>query len=176
MKTKEKVVKEEVKPPVVVKYTMKAVIPTGPYANIQPEITVEAMTLDAAHELIMPYIDGLFESYLNASDRTRPKVTMVVTEKKVEAPRNIGDSEPCKRARQAIGTCYSLEALDLVTEKIANSVKLTALEKLSLKAPLAARHSTLMANERKNTEYNNPEEDDTNTPTTTEEVSELEPT
>lgn len=44
-------------------YTLKATIPTGSYANIQPEITVEAESLEEAHAIVMPHIKGLFQQY-----------------------------------------------------------------------------------------------------------------
>ncbi len=47
-------------------YTLKAVIPTGQYANIQPEITVQAATLEQAERFAMPYIETLFARYREA--------------------------------------------------------------------------------------------------------------
>ncbi len=47
-------------------YTLKAVIPTGQYANIQPEITVRADTLEHAERVVMPYIETLFARYREA--------------------------------------------------------------------------------------------------------------
>ena len=63
----------------LVSYTMKAVIPTGQYANIQPEITVQAETLEQAERAVMPYIETLFARYRDGGVRpiepTRPVVT-----------------------------------------------------------------------------------------------------
>lgn len=68
--------KVEVSTPTVtlMSYTMRAVIPTGPYANVQPEITVQAGSLDEAKDYILPHIDALYEKYLNLSDRPKPRV------------------------------------------------------------------------------------------------------
>lgn len=47
-------------------YTLKAVIPTGQYANIQPEITVQAESMEQAERVVMPYIETLFARYREA--------------------------------------------------------------------------------------------------------------
>jgi len=141
----------------LVKYTLKAVIPTGPYANIQPEITVEAVTIEEAKALIMPHIDGLFKEYLNLSERMRPVVTISKTEPKPEVvPVDIGKSEASKKAKTAIETSTSIEAFDLIADRIAKSEKLTALEKLELQVPLAAKRTKLQIIARKNAEFNEP--------------------
>lgn len=61
---------------ILMSYTMRAVIPTGPYANVQPEITVQASSLDEAKDYILPHIDALYEKYLNLSDRPKPRVAV----------------------------------------------------------------------------------------------------
>ena len=71
----------------LISYTMKAVIPTGPYANIQPEITITASSLQEAQDYIVPHLDGLYEKYLNISDRPKPRVT--VTEHVPQAPKPV---------------------------------------------------------------------------------------
>lgn len=171
---KEKKVKEpKVETPKLVSYTMKAVIPTGPYANIQPEIVVTAKTIEEASAMVMPYIDQLFTDYLNLSERARPKVTMVVREAKPDEPPkppvNVGDSDACKRAKVAIASCNSLEALELIVDRIAKSEKLSALEKLDLNIPIAAKRTSLQTKLRKEQQ----DKDDfrpTDEPTTAEEV------
>ncbi len=50
----------------LISYTMKAVIPTGQYANIQPELTVEAESIEQAERAVMPYIESLFARYREA--------------------------------------------------------------------------------------------------------------
>lgn len=47
-------------------FTVKATIPTGSYANIQPEITVEAESMQEAESFAMPYIKQMFEQYSDA--------------------------------------------------------------------------------------------------------------
>ena len=41
----------------MVSYSIKMVIPTGAYANIQPEIVVRAGTVEDAHDFIAPHIN-----------------------------------------------------------------------------------------------------------------------
>lgn len=47
----------------LISYTLKAVIPVGQYANIQPEVTVQAKSIEAAERAVMPYIETLFAKY-----------------------------------------------------------------------------------------------------------------
>lgn len=44
-------------------YTLKATIPTGNYANLQPEITVTAPDMETAKALVMPHIETLYSEY-----------------------------------------------------------------------------------------------------------------
>ncbi len=53
----------------LISYTVRAIIPTGPYANIQPEITIEAPSLEEAKTFIYPHIDQLFGRYLHLEER-----------------------------------------------------------------------------------------------------------
>ncbi len=53
----------DIKKVYLVSYEMKAVIPTGMYANIQPCIIVEAETLEDAERVVMPHIERLFAKY-----------------------------------------------------------------------------------------------------------------
>lgn len=141
MKAKKPVPEPDLKPKAtLVSYTLKAVIPTGPYANIQPEIVVQAETLAEAHAVVMPYIDGLFKEYLNLSERARPRVSVTVREGEKES---IGESESSKKALTAIETCNSLEALDLIAERITRSDRLTALEKIALNLPLGKKRARI---------------------------------
>lgn len=162
-------------------YTIKAVIPTGPYANVQPEITVQAPSLDEAKDYVLPHIDALFEKYLNLSDRPKPRVVdttpvakpidttlgktitsqvmpstpapvftqpqatsssptptveqftpapEVVEPKKFEAEQPA--STAFDKAKMAVESCRSIEALNMIAEKIEQSVKLDALDKADL--------------------------------------------
>lgn len=154
-------------------YTIKAVIPTGPYANVQPEITVQAPSLDEAKDYVLPHIDALFEKYLNLSDRPKPRVVdttpvakpvdttpikpplpepvkmpepvmpsvtptveqftpapEVVEPKKFEAEQPA--STAFDKAKMAVESCRSIDALNMIAEKIEQSVKLDALDKADL--------------------------------------------
>lgn len=44
-------------------YTLKATIPTGNYANIQPEITVEADSIEEAQKTTLPHIKSMFSQF-----------------------------------------------------------------------------------------------------------------
>jgi len=182
---------EKVSTPTVtlMNYTIKAVIPTGPYANVQPEITVQAPSLDEAKDYVLPHIDALFEKYLNLSDRPKPRVvdttpvakqvdttpvkpavrepvTVTLTpvtsstpepapvvateptsspEVKVEQfvpapevvePKKFEAEQPVStafdKAKMAVESCKSIEALNMIAEKIEQSVKLDALDKADL--------------------------------------------
>lgn len=127
----------------LVKYTLKAIIPTGPYANIQPEITVESTTLDEAHKLVMPYIDGLFKEYLNLSERAKPRVTVSVKDVRQEEIRLASLTEAHSKAALAIETSNSIEALDLIADRVAKSEKLTPVEKLDLNLSIATKRARL---------------------------------
>lgn len=50
-------------------FTMKAVIPTMQYGNLQPEITVEASSIEEASTVVLPYINWLFEQYSEATPK-----------------------------------------------------------------------------------------------------------
>jgi len=64
--------------PKLINFTMKAVIPTGAYANLQPEITVEAQTLQEAHEYVMPYIEHMYQTYTDYVVHSIQKKTQAV--------------------------------------------------------------------------------------------------
>lgn len=136
-------------------YTIKAVIPTGPYANVQPEIVVSAPSLKEAQDYVLPHIDSLFEKYLNLSDRPKPKVAVKETpapkeEKPTAATFDFSKAKPApvapptptvepepiagpfEKAKAAITSCKSVEALNLILTKIEASVKLDALDKADL--------------------------------------------
>lgn len=145
-------------------YTLKAVIPTGQYANIQPEITVQAETIELAERAVMPYIEALFAKYrdggvsvpLPVPVKPTPVVVSSVTVsndvpvkkqdpvqpvapkalpvdiKVVPPPPAIILTVPHERAKKAIISCTSVEALNLVKDQIEKSVKLIDREKLEL--------------------------------------------
>lgn len=84
--TKEKVITTEAIPVSLKTFTLKAVIPTGQYANIQPEIVVEATDYDAALAYVLPKMEALFDQYVNFNDRPRPVVAPVATPAVVTIP------------------------------------------------------------------------------------------
>lgn len=138
-------------------YTMKAIIPTGMYANLQPEITVQAETIEHAERAVMPYIEALFAKYreggtpiatpqpakpvtVQQAPRTET-VKQPVSEKppKIETKIEIGSNPPTiiftvpyTRAKTAIDSCTSIEALKLVVDQVKKSVKITNPERLEL--------------------------------------------
>lgn len=165
----------------LISYTLKAVIPTGQYANIQPEITVQAETIEAAERAVMPYIETLFAKYRDGGVKpvepvvTRPVVSTPVppislTNPAAQAPaRNpvahqvaqvpdhnlvaqvaqnqtseaIVLTVPFNRAKSAIESCMSLEALKLVSDQIEKSTKLIDTEKVELKKLVTAKFEQL---------------------------------
>ena len=196
----------------LISYTMKAVIPTGPYANIQPEISFTASSLQEAQDYIVPHLDGLFERYLNVSERPKPRVTVTETVPKpqavTEVPKtpeggggagpaiivetftpvtvtggdgktqgtpgvtiNVGGklpptieelqaqavvapapvvevvypdpNSPMGKAKLAVESCKSIEALNLIDTRIKESVKLDELDKTDLDVLVKARRMEL---------------------------------
>ncbi len=134
----------------LISYTLKAVIPTGQYANIQPEITVQAATIEAAERAVMPYIETLFAKYRDGGVKpveaapvapiqaqTAP-TPVPMPAQKPQAPviptvtPAIVLTVPFTRAKSAIESCMSLDALKLVTDQIGKSTKLVTTEKNDL--------------------------------------------
>jgi hypothetical protein len=127
---------------------MKMVIPTGQYANIQPEIIVKAGTVEQAHDFIAPHMNKLWKEYYMISER-RPEVKPVVTQyPPVQAnptshatnatPTMSETASPASsvaftKASQAIASCLSLEALEIISIQIDKSVKLTPEDKFNLR-------------------------------------------
>lgn len=124
-------------------YTIKAVIPTGAYANIQPEITVSAENLQDAENYVIPHINKLFEDFLNKSER-RTVVPKVVVAEKVVAPTEVTkitvDGQPTgmivndsfAKAQSMIDAALDEGALMIIKDKIMKSVKLEENQKGAL--------------------------------------------
>jgi hypothetical protein len=135
--------------PILTSYTIKAVIPTASFANIQPEITVWAHTLEQAEEFVLPHVDKLFVKYFNAYQNGIPEVKGVAINKDtvVPPPPNAQPTtmktDACIKAEQAINGCTSLEALTLVKDRIEKSVKLTPEEKVVLAFTLNTKNDEL---------------------------------
>lgn len=149
-------------------YTLKAVIPTGQFANIQPEITVQAATIQDAERATMPYIESLFAKYRNGGSTVQVQVSTPVDPIKPVAqpaqavpqkpqpvapqptaqaqgpvtaqatvPEKVPEASivltvPFNRAKSAVESCTSKEALRLVSDQITKSTKLTQEEKNTL--------------------------------------------
>ena len=129
----------------LISYEIKAVIPTGMYANIQPSIIVTAGSIDEAESVVLPYIDKLFEKYQEDSRDGRVakflaknpnKATVTATETVMKLSPATGTkedvstvSEPFMKAKKAIDSAMSADALAIIEEQIQKSVKLTVDEK-----------------------------------------------
>lgn len=152
----------------LISYTLKAVIPTGQYANIQPEITVQAETIEAAERAVMPYIETLFAKYREGGvkpivpNTSVPPVSVVPVIPKDEnnkvnvilstpataatedgSEHSIVLTVPFNRAKSAIESCMSKEALKLVSDQVEKSAKLVDAEKVELKKLVAAKEAEL---------------------------------
>lgn len=177
-----KTIKKEVKPKVVaaskekppkfklISYTLKATIPTGQYANIQPEITVEAKTIEQAERAVMPYIETLFARYRDggvkpieptvartvtpvtpppapAKAPVAPVAAAVVPKPSVAPVAPVASpivlTVPFNRAKGAIDSCMSNEALKLVADQVEKSTKLIDTEKVELRKLVAAKSAQL---------------------------------
>ena len=128
----------------LVSYSIKAVIPTGSYANIQPEIIVKAKNLEEASAFVLPHIDMLYRKYAPSllpvvdlkKEIAKPTVITTGEIKPESFSENTGTtisvSAPFMKAEQAIGSCLSPEALQLIESQISKSVKLNNEEKFAL--------------------------------------------
>jgi len=183
-KVVKKVVKKAVKKPrkvTLLSYSMRMVIPTGDYANIQPEIIVKAGSADEAHAFIAPHMNKLWKEYYNISKRkvvpvvkpvvkpvaptptpvvtpvaptpvvtpvaptvtapTEPEVAVVAV---VEEPSPVS-SVALAKATQAIQSCLSIDAFNMIVHQIKVSTKLTEEDKLSLGGVLMEKEEELNA-------------------------------
>jgi hypothetical protein len=157
------VVKEK-KPKVeLVTYTVKAIIPCGMYANIQPEVTVKAKTLEEAERAVMPHIEKLFAKYRDGNGTPPPEKPVVGTilATSENKPTFVPDTTngvvvptapeqpkvvlaaPFERAKQRIEGCVTIEALNLVTQQVKKSEKLTEQEKTNAYSLIAVKEYAL---------------------------------
>lgn len=146
MPKKEKVIKtiepRTVIPLYQVRFVLKAVIPTGTYGNIQPELTVSANTLEEAEAIVLPYFEKLNEKYLNWNE-PKPKASVTKSvQVAVEQP-VVTSSEAYTKAGTAIKTAYSKEALVLIRTQIEKSKRLNENEKAMLNVLLVTRGTEL---------------------------------
>lgn len=149
----ESIKEKKVKTPKVelVSYSMKMVIPTGNYANIQPEIIVKAGTVEQAHEFIAPHMNKLWKEYYMISERKLDTKPVAQTTASVSMPPpNKVESSPVSgvaflKATQAVQSCLSLDALNLIATQIDKSVKLEKQEKLDLLMLVSNKRTELNA-------------------------------
>lgn len=108
--------------PMISSFTIKATIPTGAYANIQPEIVVNDVTFDDIEKIIMPKIDEMFVKYHNFTDNIKNTPTAPVAN-------NVPvESVAFITAKNALTSAKSPEAKLAVQEQIKVSKKLTEQE------------------------------------------------
>jgi len=120
-KIKAKVIKPKV---TMISYSIKMTIPTGQYANIQPEIVVKAGTPEEAEKYIIPHMNKLWKEYFMVSERPVAKPVAPVT-----TPLPPASSVAFEKAKSAIDSAMSVEALKLIQTQILNSVKLDPKDK-----------------------------------------------
>lgn len=137
----------------IISYGIKAVIPTGAYANIQPEIIVSADSIADAEAFVVPAIDALIDKYLNASKRS--KVTFTATQYAEPATTNEGSadtvSDPEKsvsynKALLAINSCLTIPSFEVISAQVEKSVRLNDEEKAELAPILEKKFAELSAN------------------------------
>jgi len=112
------------------------VIPTAQYSNIQPCIIVKAGTIEQAHDYIAPHFNKLWKEYYLCSER-RPEPAKPVAQALVKEQEKANQMPPASsvaftKASQAIASCLSLEALEIINKQVLVSVKLTEEDKLKL--------------------------------------------
>lgn len=56
-----------------VKYTLTAVVPVAQYANLQPQVEVEADSIEEAEKEVLPYIEEFFNKYSDKAKIGAPK-------------------------------------------------------------------------------------------------------
>jgi hypothetical protein len=113
-------------------YTMKVVIPTGVYENIQPEITMQGTNLDEMKDFLMAHIESIKAQYGVNRDVSANGITVAmpkVTLSKDSAPKKEVAQSSYEIAQQRVSLLDTKEALLLLQTKIEISQKLTAEEK-----------------------------------------------
>ena len=165
--TKKKATKKRApaKPKVeMVSYEMGMTIPTGQYANIMPRVIVKGGTMEEAHDFIAPHMNKLWKEYYLINERkvvpptpkpepvATPAPAPVVAPAPTPAPTQepevgtpvapVAEASPVSsvamtKATQAIQSCTSNDALNLIIDQIEKSVKLTNADK-DLLLPMAS--------------------------------------
>ena len=146
----------------MLEYSIKMTIPTGQYANIQPQITVTASTPEEALNYIAPHMNRMWKDYFMVNERVTqeaPKVCPVepyMVNPDTRPPITAGPTGPASeasptsnvaviKATQAIESCMSLEALDLIKNQVELSVKLSKEEKPKLRMMIVEKFNELNA-------------------------------
>lgn len=140
---KEKKVKEVKSSVVMLSYEMIAVIPTVSYGNIQPRIMVNAKTIKEATDFILPHIEELYAKYCEVVPNFAKAPVVIVKEIPAEKPPESKApeakkqdvthvSEPFTKAKKVVDSALSVDALNLISDKIKESTKLTGEEKDAL--------------------------------------------
>jgi hypothetical protein len=134
--------------PELISYSIKMVIPTAPFANIQPQIVVKAGTVEEAHDFIAPHMNKLWKEYFMINERraeVAPVAPVVPTPVNIQPV--IADSPVSSvaftKASQAIASCLGLDAFNLIVNQVNASVKLTDEDKEKLGPVLEAKYNEL---------------------------------
>jgi len=128
----------------LVSYAIKMVIPLERYANIQPEIIVKGGTLEEAHAYCSGHLNKLWKEYYMITERREtPEPVKPPVAPEIIAQQPPASSVALSKATQAIQSCLSLEALDLIAVQVEKSVKLTNEDKNALGPILATKFEEL---------------------------------
>lgn len=125
----------EVTAPIVelVSYSIKMVIPTGQYANIQPEIIVKSTSVEEAHRFIAPHMNKLWKEYYLVNERRQEQapIPTPVVPKYVPLPTTDNPNpniNPCVTSTST--------AAPMTISEIAKSVSGTVLGEMPADAPV----------------------------------------
>jgi hypothetical protein len=161
-----KKMKKKIAKIVMVEYSIGMTIPVAQYANITPRIVVKAFGPEEALNYISPHMNRLWKEYYMVNERAvQPAPVPVVTIKpvvKASAPVN-KPSEPVAtsaatvvevpasptsnssviKATNAINSCKSIEALEMIKNQVEISVKIEEEEKPALLKMIADKNLEL---------------------------------
>jgi hypothetical protein len=138
----------------LVSYSIEMTIPTGAYANIKPQIVVKSQSVEEAHDFIAPHMNKLWKEYFMINER-RQEIIKPVSTAPADVVKKMSVQEIAEatggtivsetpavqppvssvalvKATQAIESCTSLEALELIQKQVDKSVKLSHEDKESL--------------------------------------------
>ncbi len=140
----------------MISYSIRMTIPTGAYANIIPEIIVKAGTVEEAEAYVIPHMNKLWKEYFMCSERPvkpaekAPEASKPLPEEVKTVP-VVAEAVPApasavalNKATQAIASCMSKEALDLISAQVEKSVKLNDENKVALRVLLTEKMKDLI--------------------------------